>query len=581
MPSRPFRRLLSQPVQRALWSVVALCLATALPSLRAQSGRSASEHGDSRIDLFAGYGYLHPVDSGINGYLYQDIYNPNVTASVTGWFSHYIGVQFEGSYFSGGAKHGTVPDPTCGFTTCNQIVYTGEAGPAFRLPLGRAIPFVHFLGGGERSNGPAAQTLAWGWGVTGGGGFDYVLPFFHDHLTVRPFQVDFQYAQVDHGPLVAPAGIRGGLGEMYALKASAGLVARFGEKDDKQPVMLGCTAEPVSVHPGDTVTVTGSTLYLNPKREAKYTWSANGGRITPSGSTATVDTAGLAPGEYTVQGVVSQGSKAHQQASCTAPFTVRPIEPPTVTCTANPASAPSGTPIDISTTGTSPQNRPLTYSYSTSAGQIMGTGATARLTTDGLGSTTVTVTCNVVDDQGQSARSTVTVAIEKPTPPSVPETQSLCTISFARDKRRPVRVDNESKACLDDIALTMGQQSSAKLVIIGDASPDEKPEAAAQRALNERQYLTDEKGIDRTRIEVRVGDTSGRIVKNMLVPAGAIFNDANTQTFEEGTIKRQGQAYGAGHGTGTASAPSHRHRRRPHRRTAASPYAPITSPSEL
>ncbi len=564
MPSSFFQRLLPRVAQIVTGAAVVLSFAGQNPAAQAQTGRSANEHEDSRFDIYAGYGYLRPFNSDINFRAYQPVSAPNVTASVTGWFGHYLGVQAEGSYFSGGAEHEIYLKP-CFSTGCDQLVYTAQAGPVFRLPLGRFVPFAHALGGGERSNGPAAQNLKWGWGVTGGFGIDYILPFFHDHLAVRPIQADFQYSQVDHGPLVLPAGITGGLGEMYATKLSGGLVLRTGDKGDVQPVMLGCTAQPVSVHPGDPVNVTGNTLYLNAKRKTQYTWTSNGGKVTPSGSSATIDTTGLAPGEYTVQGEVSQGGKARQQASCTAPFTVRAVEPPTVSCVALPATAPSGTTVGISTTATSPQNRPLTYSYSTTAGTISGNGATAKLSTEGLGATTITVSCNIVDDQGLSAKAQTTVTLEKPTLPAIPEPQPLCTISFDRDRKRPVRVDNESKACLDDIALTMGQQNSAKLVIIGNAAPEEKPEAAAERALNERQYLTDEKGIDKARVEVRVGETSGRTVKNMLVPTGATFNDANTQTFEEGTIKRSGQAYGTGRHT-----PAPRRRRRLPRHMAAS-----------
>jgi hypothetical protein len=88
-----------------------------------------------------------------------------------------------------------------------------------------------------------------------------------------------------------------------------------------------------------------------------------------------------------------------------------------------------------------------------------------------------------------------------------------------------------------------------------------KPEAAAERTLNIQQYLTEEKGIDPGRIEVRVGDTSGRTANNILIPTGATYNDANTQRFDEKAIVRHGQAYG----TGTSRAPVVH--RRPRRRS--------------
>ena len=560
------------------------CLLTAacvlMPALsHAQATKSASENPDSRVDIYAGYGYWHPINSGINGFQYQDVYNPNVTASVTGYFNRYVGVQIEGSYFSGNAEHHS-NFPDCFAASCDQLVYTAEAGPVLRWPLGRLVPFIHALGGGERVNGPADQPLRWGWGVTGGAGIDYVLPFFHDRFAVRPIQADFQYSQVVYGPLVLPTGLYGGFGEIDAVKLSGGLVVRFGEMQDKQPVMLGCTTEPGSVFAGDPVTVSGSSMYLNPKRPTNYTWTTSGGRITPAGAGATIDTTGLAPGDYTVGGHVSNGKHATQQANCTAPFMVKSYEPPTIACAANPSTVPSGTVVDITTTGTSPQNRPLTYSYATTAGLITGAGATAKLNTGGVAAGTITVTCNLVDDQGKTATTTTTVTVQPPPVPVVAESKALCSISFARDTKRPVRVDNEAKACLDDIALTLNSQTDAKLDIVGNASPDEKPEAAAQRAMNIRSYLTQEKGVDKARIELRVGDTSGRTARTALVPAGAIFSDTGTQTFDEAAIPASGQAYGSGHaGAGTVVRPVHHKVRR--KKPAASDTgvaAPATTP---
>ena len=116
----------------------------------------------------------------------------------------------------------------------------------------------------------------------------------------------------------------------------------------------------------------------------------------------------------------------------------------------------------------------------------------------------------------------------------------------------------------------MDQQAEAKLVIVGNASPDEKPEAAAERSLNVRQYLTQEKGIDPGRIEVRVGDTSGRTVNNTLVPAGAIFNETNTETFDERAITRTGQAYGVSRAHSGTSQPAKRPTHRPRHKAAVS-----------
>ena len=116
-------------------------------------------------------------------------------------------------------------------------------------------------------------------------------------------------------------------------------------------------------------------------------------------------------------------------------------------------------------------------------------------------------------------------------------------LSFERDTKRPVRVDNEAKACLDEIALNLGRDPSAKLVLVGRHSADETPDAAAQRILNVEQYFVLEKGIDPIRIQLRTRGEPGRIVENILLPAGASFAPGDTETLDSSGVKRHGQAY--------------------------------------
>jgi len=46
---------------------------------------------------------------------------------------------------------------------------------------------------------------------------------------------------------------------------------------------------------------------------------------------------------------------------------------------------------------------------------------------------------------------------------------------------------------------------------------------AAQRAVNTKEYLVTDKGIDASRIGVATGSTEGQTVEDYLVPAGAAF----------------------------------------------------------
>jgi hypothetical protein len=155
----------------------------------------------------------------------------------------------------------------------------------------------------------------------------------------------------------------------------------------------------------------------------------------------------------------------------------------------------------------------------------------------------------VADDKGQTASTTTSVNIEQPPPPPQPKTQTLCSINFDRDKRRPSRVDNEAKACLDDVALNLQRQSDATAVVVGDSATGEKqgPKLAAQRAVNTKDYLVKEKGIDASRIQVRTGSEAGKQEQNYLVPAGANFDNdvqGTTQVNEDSVrpVARSGRA---------------------------------------
>jgi outer membrane protein OmpA-like peptidoglycan-associated protein len=210
-------------------------------------------------------------------------------------------------------------------------------------------------------------------------------------------------------------------------------------------------------------------------------------------------------------------------ASCTGLFTAEPFEPPTLSCSANPSTLTAPDTATITATGMSPQNRTLTYSYTASSGQISGTGTTATLATTGVAPGTITITCNVTDDLGQKATTETSVTIAPPTPPAEPVSSSLCSISFERYKNYPTRVDNEAKACLDDLALVLQRTMDATLDVVGNASTRETDGStvAAERAVNTKDYLVKEKGIDPSRILVFTGTEDAKSVTTTLVPAGA------------------------------------------------------------
>jgi outer membrane protein OmpA-like peptidoglycan-associated protein len=112
-----------------------------------------------------------------------------------------------------------------------------------------------------------------------------------------------------------------------------------------------------------------------------------------------------------------EGLKPWQVAEGSTTYTVKDFEPPTVSCSANPTSINVGDSSTITATGVSPQNRPLTYSFSAASGNVTGSGATATFNSTGAPAGSVDITCNVADDKGHSATSTAAVTVIQPPPP--------------------------------------------------------------------------------------------------------------------------------------------------------------------
>jgi hypothetical protein len=250
---------------------------------------------------------------------------------------------------------------------------------------------------------------------------------------------------------------------------------------------------------------------------------------------ATLDTTGMAPGSYSVNAQVSDGKKG--MASCSGHFMIKepPRNPPRLSCSANPATVRSGDSSTIACTCTSPDGRPLSYSWSAGAGQLAPTDANATLDTAGLPSGPVSVNTTCTDDRGLSDATTTTVNVEAP--PPVPQPSKLGECDF-----KTARVDNKCKAVLDDVALRMQRDADAKAVIVGSSGAKEGKTMAAQRATNAKTYLVKEKGIDASRIEVRTETAAaeagkegngGREAEFYLVPAGATFSDPNTTVVME------------------------------------------------
>jgi hypothetical protein len=129
---------------------------------------------------------------------------------------------------------------------------------------------------------------------------------------------------------------------------------------------------------------------------------------------------------------------------------------------------------------------------------------------------------------------TTSVTVAVPVAAPRPTTSSLCSIGFKRDARRPSRVDNEAKACLDEIALDLQKSSDTKLALVGNAGHDEKGgiKLASERAINTKTYLVKEKGIDPSRINLYTGSQDEKTVSSTLIPVEDTFDTTGSTPVE-------------------------------------------------
>lgn len=540
--------------------VLALACVGALPfTMAAQdaakpSTKTASSDSPSKWDIFAGYSYLAPkgtVDTlQANGttvpFGYRSV-DWGAILSVARYFNNYVGLEAIGD------EH-IVNETPCncgsGSTYSNGDFSGGSGGVIFRYPAGDITPFVHGLAGGEFVGGPAGQPDHWGPVLTAGGGVDYNTPLFNHHLAIRVFQADYQYIHENWGPVV-----NGGRANINAARLSAGFVYHVGTLAPPASPTLACTPEPASVFAGEPVTVTAIPTGLDPKQHAVYSWSGDG--VTGTDTKATIATGSQNPGTYTVKCAVKEGKpgkeglKPWQNAESTATYTVKSFEPPTIGCSANPATIKPGETSTITATGASPQSRPLTYSYSAPSGTINGSGNTATFNSAGAPSGTVDVTCNVADDKEHTASANTSITIEAPPPPptEAPEQQalesrlSLHSIFFPTNLPTVKNPDGGLLASqektlntlADDFKKYLTYKPDAHLMLTGHA--DVRGSDAYNMALSDRrvarakQFLV-EQGIPESSIETKgVGEErqlTAAEVKDM-VQQNADLSDAERQ----------------------------------------------------
>jgi OmpA family len=423
-------------------------------------------------------------------------------------------------------------------------LFSYEFGPQIKKHSGKIQPFgealfgaahtgtyatiynaIHGIQAAGNSNNSFAMEL--------GGGLDIPI---NRVVSIRPVEADYLFTKFSANNISAT---------QNNFRYFGGIDLTLGGKPPIPPT-ASCSAAPTEIWSGDPVTANVSTQNFNPKHTVTYSWSCSGGKVSGTGTTGSIDTTGLAPGNYTVSATATDAKeKKNNVASCSASFTVRQPRPPTATCSVSPQTIKPGDSFVLSVAAQSLDNSSLSYSYTASAGNISGTGNSATETTSAANAnSSITATATVVDARGLSTTCDAVVnVLPFPVVAAPPEVISAGECKFNMSNK-PGRVDNECKAVLDEVALQLQRQPNGKVVVVGYTDETETvkmTQLAGQRAVNVKYYLTSGEGgagVDASRIEARSGTVKEKGAKIYIVPEGATFAEESTAV-DETQVKGQ------------------------------------------
>lgn len=288
-------------------------------------------HGVSKADLAFGYNYIdsNAPPGGCHcfsmngGFVSGDV-------SVTNWLS-FVG-EVTGNHASHISSLGQ-----------NLTLTTFLGGPRASLHLRRVTPFGEALFGAVRGTGSyfptatSSTSSASSFGFSTGGGMDIALS---RHFDLRALNVKYLRSSL-------PNGVEDTQNEF---QISTGIVFRFKVSDELRPVpppppaphpvaeiSLNCGATEPQVTAGDAVQIVGQTMTLPDRLDVNYSWNTNAGAVQGDGRMITIDTTGLRPGTYRVDGRATLVSDPNVGATCQATFRVKHVKQTVVATAAVPA----------------------------------------------------------------------------------------------------------------------------------------------------------------------------------------------------------------------------------------------------
>jgi outer membrane protein OmpA-like peptidoglycan-associated protein/opacity protein-like surface antigen len=313
-----------------------------------------------------------------------------------------------------------------------------------------------------------------------GGGFDVPLT---KHFAIRPAQFDFLLTRFGNG-------FTSGNQNQSNFRYQGGMVFRFGggapPPPPNRPPVASCSANPVQVVAGSGDTIEVRADATDPDNDTlSYVWTATGGNIDGTGSQVRWNSAGVAVGSYSVTARVNDGRGGTTSCSADIRVEARPNRPPTMRCSLDPTSVHPGDRVRITSTANDPDNDPLTFTWQSTGGQIVGSGAEVLLDTTGVAAGRYAVTGRVDDGRGGAADCRAEVSVEATPPPAVEARLAIRSIYFPTalpSTGRPTEglVESQKKtltSLANDFREYLATKPNAHLVLEGHADPRGTPES--------------------------------------------------------------------------------------------------------
>ena len=257
-----------------------------------------------------------------------------------------------------------------------------------------------------------------------------------------------------------------------------------------RPPVASCSADPTHVIDGSGETVLVRADASDPDNDPlTYTWTTTGGAIEGTGSQVRWNPAGVALGTHSVTARVDDGRGGN--VSCVAEVRVdpRPNRPPTISCSASPSSVQPGGLVHITAVASDPDNDPLTFSWESTGGQIVGSGSEVELDTTHVAPSHYTVTGHVSDGRGGTAVCHTKITLEAPAVEAKLAIRSIyfptaLPLSTAPDKGLAESQQRTLTSLASDFKEYLASKPNAHLELQGHADRRGRPKY--NRALSER-----------------------------------------------------------------------------------------------